>query len=425
MAKHNMLLGQARGKVGDLVFSRAFGKQIVRAKAASVANPKTIGQNTQRAILATIAKSAAAMNSLVDHSFAGVTYGAESVRHFRKINMAFLRDLYLNSQETVNLSAKGGSFVPNPLKISEGSLPAFYASVDTEDYIMAFYQSERVLPRNEDISVSTFLRAYPFLQGGDQLTLVRIRKNSGTLQDGDALFTMSLDRMVFTPNAFNDPEATIIEQGTATISSDFLDLTKTTNQNMLVVCDGGAGLGLGFSDENCYNAALILSRKVNGQWQRSAQYLELMDYDDRANNEDAIASYGNTTSASEAAEYLNQAEESVPASGVNGAYLNVSTSKDGAAPEFTLVDANSSDSVTIQGAANTQVAISAHAFAPAGKRIVTVEIDRPDNSNAAHGASSVNYNVAISSSTVGTWKVVALFDDGSRAVCNLVLSLNA
>ena len=108
MAKGNLFLGQAKGKVGSIVLSRAFGQQITRTKPSSVKNPKTIGQNTQRAILATIAKEAALLSPIVDHSFANVTYGAASVRHFRKINMGILRKMLLSTVGVnYNLSAKG------------------------------------------------------------------------------------------------------------------------------------------------------------------------------------------------------------------------------------------------------------------------------------------------------------------------------
>lgn len=421
MAKGNMILGHARGKVGDLVFARAFGKQIVRSKAQSVANPKTIGQNTQRAILATIAKSAAALTSLVDHSFANVAYGAESVRHFRKINMGLLRNLYLTTQNDANLCAKGGNFVPNPLKISEGSLPSFFAVVNKDD--VAFKMSATsALPASGDISVSDFLDVYPGLQGGDQITLVKIEKiNSGQLMDDDALFTMSLDRIVFAPNAFDNKNAIIIKSDDGVIKTSFLDLTKTTNPVCLSVNTEG---GLGFtSSGEVYYAALILSRKVNNTWQRSTQYLVQVEFDDHTNNESAIGSYGETSSLDDNTEYLNQAEEGEAPSGTSGAYMNVSTSKGSNTPEVVKVNATETDETTIEAAAGTVVNISAQAFVPAGKRVVAVEIDRPDGSYVAHGATSASYSVAIVTATAGSWKVVALFGDGTKAQFNVVLAV--
>lgn len=421
MAKGNLFLGQAKGKVGSIVLSRAFGKQIARTKPTSVKNPKTIGQNTQRAILATIAKSAAALTPLVDHSFTNVKYGAESVRHFRKINMGILRDLYLNTQNGANLVAKGGSFVPNALKISEGSLPKFISVVNSGD--VAFLQDAgKTLPSEGDITVSRFLQAYPYLQGGDQITLVKIiRVNKDDLLSGNALFTIALDRIVFSPSAFNNPDAVIISGNTGVINTNFLDLTRTTNPKCVSLNTEG---GLGFSADNQeYYAALILSRKVNNVWQRSAQSLEQIEFSDHTDNDAAIASYGASASVVDATEYLNQAEEGDAVSGMSGAYMGMSVKVgDDVARTFT-VNAGSVEDETLQGAAGTIIAISAQAFAPSGKRVITVEIDRPDGSYAAHGATSLNYNVAIAEGTAGLWKVVALYDDGTKAEYHATLAV--
>ena len=422
MAKGNLFLGQAKGKVGSIVFSRAFGQQITRTKPTSVKNPKTIGQNTQRAILATIAKEAALLTPIVDHSWANVAYGAESVRHFRKVNMGILRNMLLSSVGTnYNLSAKGANAVPNALKISEGNLPSFSSAYQSD--IVSFYQAGP-LGNISEISVETFKAAYPYLQGGDQLTIVRLVKTSGSLEDGDAAFALKVDRIVFAPNAFDNPNTTFLMDDT-TINPDLLDLTKTTDPECIIGVNGGGGKGIGCltGDDNTYAAALILSRKVNNVWQRSTQFLELTEFNDFTDNEAAIDSYGASSSINDATEYLNQAEESVPASGVKGAYMNMSVKVgDDAARNFN-VNAGSVEDETLQGAANTIVAISAQAFAPAGKRVVAVEIDRPDGSYAAHGASSLNYNVAITAQTAGLWKVIALFDDGTKAEYHATLAI--
>lgn len=53
MAKGNLLLGMARGKVGDIVVTRGAGEQISRARNRNPKNPKTTKQMAQRAALAT------------------------------------------------------------------------------------------------------------------------------------------------------------------------------------------------------------------------------------------------------------------------------------------------------------------------------------------------------------------------------------
>lgn len=50
MAKHNMLLGYARGSVGDMTFSRVKGQQIIKARNRQPGNPRTKSQMSQRTI---------------------------------------------------------------------------------------------------------------------------------------------------------------------------------------------------------------------------------------------------------------------------------------------------------------------------------------------------------------------------------------
>lgn len=56
MAKGNMFLSQARGKVGSVVFSVIKGQQVERVHNPSPANPRTNGQQAQRALLANMTK---------------------------------------------------------------------------------------------------------------------------------------------------------------------------------------------------------------------------------------------------------------------------------------------------------------------------------------------------------------------------------
>lgn len=56
MAKGNMFLSQARGKVGSVVFSVIRGQQVERVYNAQPANPRTLSQQAQRSLLANMTK---------------------------------------------------------------------------------------------------------------------------------------------------------------------------------------------------------------------------------------------------------------------------------------------------------------------------------------------------------------------------------
>lgn len=424
MSKGNMLLGQARGKVGDLVFARAFGKQVVRSKAQSVANPKTIGQNTQRAVLATIAKDAALLAPIVDHSFASIQYGPASVRHFRKINMGLLRNMLMSAVGVnYNLSAKGANAVPNALKISEGSLPALNSAYQSN--VIGFYQAGALSALTE-VDVKNFRKAYPYLQGGDQLTLVKLVKTAGSLIDGDAAFALSVDRIVFAADAFDDPASLVIDDE-GLIDTFKLDLTKTTNPSMLTAVDGGAGKGLGIATDrdNTYAAALILSRKVNNVWQRSTQYLELTQFDDATDNQAAIDSYGATSSLAGATEYLNQADENTPDEGIRGAYATGSIVVDGTEIYSLEKNAGEAGAETANVPANKDFSLKVSGFGTSSNRLVTTEVIDPHNNVVAHGAYSAQKTFTMTEQLAGVYKLVALFADGSSAEFNITIALQA
>lgn len=93
MAKDNLFLGYARGKVGDIVFYRAGGQQITRARNRFPRNPRTGKQLFTRAIMATVTQAYAAGQAIFDHSFQGKSVGADNQRYFASRNAKLLREL--------------------------------------------------------------------------------------------------------------------------------------------------------------------------------------------------------------------------------------------------------------------------------------------------------------------------------------------
>lgn len=168
MARHNMLLGQARGKVGDLVFSRLKGKQIVRSKAAEVANPRTYGQNLQRALFATATVAGKFMNDLVNHTFDTAVDGAGDRNRFTSLNVAKLRTM-LSNGDTVHILEKGGNaFAPNSFIISEGDQGAMPLFGDT--VILTGHNEGD--PAVSMITVADLKQLFPKVKPGTQITIV-------------------------------------------------------------------------------------------------------------------------------------------------------------------------------------------------------------------------------------------------------------
>lgn len=146
MAKGNLFQGMARGKVGDVVFSRVNGEQISRVRNRNPKNPKTNAQKIQRAVMATVLQAYKAGSIIFDHSFEGKSVPAGSQRAFLSTNMRKLREQILNEinsvtpNETISrvVSPRAVYPVPNGYRISEGSLiqNLFIAAMDGNDHII-------------------------------------------------------------------------------------------------------------------------------------------------------------------------------------------------------------------------------------------------------------------------------------------------
>ena len=132
MAKGNLFQGMARGKVGDVVFSRANGEQISRVRNRHPKNPRSNSQLYQRAIMATIVQAYAAGKEIFDHSFQGYSVGAQNQRKFISENAKLLREaiasdintpIATNEQKGRVVAPSVSQPVPFGYVISKGNYP--------------------------------------------------------------------------------------------------------------------------------------------------------------------------------------------------------------------------------------------------------------------------------------------------------------
>lgn len=173
MAKGNMLLGKARGSVGDLTFSVSNGKQVIKSKPAQVTNRQTKAQMIQRILMNTVSQAYSKMAEICDHSFEGVAYGASSMAYFMKMNLKYLRRLAaengLDNQGMPNVVPLGSNYLAtNNWIISRGTLPEVNFMESKE------FKAISMGAANTYASVIQQLGA----QRGDQLTLLTIAGTS-------------------------------------------------------------------------------------------------------------------------------------------------------------------------------------------------------------------------------------------------------
>ena len=278
MAKGNMLLGMARGSVGDVTFSRTNGQQIARARQRVVKNPKTDAQLIQRVILLTVAQAYSHMQAIVDHSFEGVTEGQKSMSYFESVNAKSLRKALSRAVEAgISLNdvfaftrLGSNALAANAYVISKGSLPRVAPNVSSNNAEMV-------------IGAANTYQAicdYHGLQRGDQLTFCTIE----TVEDEQGKLSVEFryNRVILDPTNPDGSEASM--------DSAFITGTETMAINLPSPRNQGdfATLNLALSSNQylmefkliprqqwmCAAAIIVSRRDSNGNWLRSnAQFV--------------------------------------------------------------------------------------------------------------------------------------------------------
>lgn len=269
MSKGNMLLGHARGKVGDIVFSRSNGQQIVRARAAVVKNPKTTAQIIQRIKLYTVVQAYSAMKSIVDHSFEGVSVGQKSMSKFTQEALKVL-DAKIKAatdyEQAHAFSPLGtGFFALNQWPLSTGTLPQVSVT-----YVNDNTRGTGVIA----LSANTYQGVIDQfgLKRGDQLTFCTVVTIPGAANN-----RFDFARVILDPRDENGnelPLSTAFANGANGITSP-----NPRNEGTFNFLTFANGTGLSFAVANApyvMGAAVIVSRKAaDGTWLRSKANLVL------------------------------------------------------------------------------------------------------------------------------------------------------
>ena len=300
-----MLLGQARGKVGSLVFSRNNGKQVTRAKAEKVRNPQTEKQVLQRILLNTISQAYSRMSAITDHSFEGKITPAENMAAFMKRNMNDLRSKISAAvaagqsfSDIFNFTPIGSAnFVYNPLVISMGALPK----------VPVISVTSGTGAKTGAVAINTYqgvLDAFN-LQRGDQLTFINICEDNL----GNKYFYYN--RVILNPV---DENGVNLPLSTAFIADGEIVSPSPKNEGAFAALQYAAdGITFAIGNTNVKAAAVIVSReKGDGSWSRSEASLILdppaiEESIDAMTLQDAIDAFSENSVGLDNAKYLNNA----------------------------------------------------------------------------------------------------------------------
>lgn len=330
MAKGNPFLGQARGKVGDIVLYRAYGEQITRSRNKHPRNPDTALQMAQRLIFTTVSQASKFLLPVVDHAFERYSSSNDNLKRFRRVNLDRLRTLCSQDFEEGNagdssnvwMTMKSTSvLVPNSYIISEGTLADAVVTVvssrsaEIRPISILFPDLQVPVSGTSTITPRAILSAVLGLsQDNDQLTLVTINKSSMTdvytyISDLPgavvANTAMTAMRLVMSPNAALDTPVSISTATAATVIASAirqLDPVKSDAQllnyiatrvaavyDSAVVADGYLTAAPGENQGNnldglfgsvpataaevgvghVYAAGIIMSRQSGTSWLRS------------------------------------------------------------------------------------------------------------------------------------------------------------
>lgn len=317
MSKGNLFLGFARGKVGDVVFSRQSGEQVARARNRSPKNPQSPLQMLQRVVLKTNSTAYSMLQPICNHSFQGRQEGTENQSRFSELNIAAMRrqlrdvinsgdpEEILQSTE-YNFAGKYSSLAQfRSYVISEGTLPVL-------SYDIGSIQGGLALAGISATTTYAQVVEALGLQQGDQLTFVGLTIDDRALAETSEFNGMKYARVILEPSD-GDMSKPFLLAGEG--SSYTVNLPNEKNDGDIVMFLGSNKLLVEFAGTAVESAntlagfAVIASRLSGGVWARSTQSL-VLDANLRNDHNigylyDAIYSF---LTAQNSSLYLNQAE---------------------------------------------------------------------------------------------------------------------
>lgn len=178
MATGNLLLGQASGAVGSLVFARANGKQVTKARQEMVRYSNTLAQAIQRICISTAGQAYRHIQEVCCKSFQGIQAGKATHDEFMKRNVRMLRQ-NIRQADAQGLTYSdlryftpvgNDTLLPNAYIVSSGSLPTITTNINSNDPTHARMASMGATYQD--------ILSFFGLQRGDILTFVFMQPDS-------------------------------------------------------------------------------------------------------------------------------------------------------------------------------------------------------------------------------------------------------
>lgn len=306
MATGNLLLGLGRGSIGDVTLYRSQGQQRARARNRKPKNPKTTSQTAQRIIMRTAVRAYSVLQEICNHSFEGLSYGAECMNRFNSLNADMLRKLALNEKNNVqdayygdfaDISAPGITL--NPFIISKGSLPALALKDFTGDDTTATIDLVEV---PATLSYADVVNALG-LEQGDQITVIQVNQFRAL----GRIKAVEWGRFILSPKSGDMTK--LVTDAAEFNEKNVGNVTFAITEN-----PDGLAVNVGSVADKMFACAIIVSRKGATTWLRSDAALKLAT--DEAGTPMSEALVGDVAETlGESPYYLNQANRTTQEGG--------------------------------------------------------------------------------------------------------------
>ena len=292
MSKGNLFMGNASGKLADVVLYRNAGAQVARLRVRNPKNPRTEQQLIQRVIQSTAAKAYSVLQAICNHAFEGKQSRTANQSEFMKLNVA--RDRYRVSvapmgwRQLTNFNSRDlVEPLANNYIVAAGSLPEMQFSYDGTDFI--FGAGSGLAAGDTYQQVCDKLS----LQRGDQITIV-----AAHVADNAVMANLDTARIILEPN---DGDMSSVFLGTA----GAINKPNEKNEGNFTVGINEGTMGISMSKYGGVGT-IIISRYADGKWLRSTARMYVSKLISNAPTLGAAVDSWKTAVSSD--KYLNQAE---------------------------------------------------------------------------------------------------------------------
>lgn len=296
MAKDNLFLGMARGKVGDVVFSRLNGVQVTRARNRAPKNPQSPLQLSQRVIMKTASLAYSFLQDIANHSFEGYAEGTPSQSRFVKNAVAQMRaqvsDVLQSGSDEEILECEEYNFsnaqevfpVLRPYQLSEGTLNDLTLTQRNATSSQLLLTGHGAVITAAEARPMTYADVCAFLgcDQGDQVTICLLGYTGGSYLDSPCFSRFEVARFILEPKtggmeqefdltaAYHNerdqwPESWQI-YGSIGATSEATSITIKTDMAAITDTPIEGGLA-GF--------AAIRSKRVGDNWLRSTSHITI------------------------------------------------------------------------------------------------------------------------------------------------------